>query len=142
MTEQNKQQAEPVAWLFEGEGWGREVMMSEQEAIARKERLSRTWNITITPLYATEQNKQSDTPSPSHHLAGSPAENHFVDDYGDDRSRGHEDRCPEFPQRLASPSGEGSQNGDGEKPYEQASEVFHASSGIISTGTAASGDHQ
>lgn len=27
-------------------------MLSEQEAIDRKERLSRTWNIAITPLYA------------------------------------------------------------------------------------------
>lgn len=43
---------EPVAWMFEGDGWGREVMLSEQEAIDRKERLSRTWDITITPLYA------------------------------------------------------------------------------------------
>ncbi|WP_421591158.1 Lar family restriction alleviation protein [Shinella sp. M27] len=44
-------ESEPVAWMFEGDAWGREVMLSEQEAIDRKERLSRTWDITITPLY-------------------------------------------------------------------------------------------
>ncbi len=42
----------PAAWLFEGDGWGREIMLSEQETRERKERLSHTWKITITPLYA------------------------------------------------------------------------------------------
>lgn len=49
MTSHNK----PVAWLFEGDGWGKEVMFSHQEALDRRERLSRTWNIEITPLYST-----------------------------------------------------------------------------------------
>jgi hypothetical protein len=49
----NAEPCEPVAWMFEGKGWGREVMLSEQEALERKERLSRTWDITITPLYSS-----------------------------------------------------------------------------------------
>lgn len=44
--------AVPVAWLLEGDGWGKDVMLSEREANERKERIHRTWNIAVTPLYA------------------------------------------------------------------------------------------
>lgn len=56
-------QQEPVAWMFHGEGWGREVMLSEKEALDRKARLSATWDITITPLFASPISSPSEVES-------------------------------------------------------------------------------